>query len=131
MVDGGLDARAVDATVLDGMKWMAEYATAGYCNAEGIAGTAVSCNEGACPGIVSNGATIVTPLDGWWESSGGVIIRDDVNQDIVVSFSGTNTFGDGVLNGIADWLLKYVAPCALPYSRRYCEEYKMLTRPLV
>lgn len=124
MVDGGLDARAVDTAVLDSMKWMAEFATAGYCNAGSVAGTVVSCEEGACAGIVANGATIVAPLDGWWESSGGVIIRDDVTQDIVVSFSGSNTFGNGALNGISDWLIKYVivTPIAMSYLPRYFKE---------
>lgn len=84
---------------------MAQYAAAGYCNKDGTVGDVVSCEESACPDVVGNGATIIATLDGDWESTGGAVIRDDVNKAIVVSFAGT------VSESIMTWILEYVLAC--------------------
>lgn len=82
---------------------MSQYAAAGYCDKDSTVGDVVSCDDSVCADIVSNGAVIVATLDGGWESTGGVILRDDVNAAIVVSFSGT------VTSLLADYILEYVS----------------------
>lgn len=85
------ESAAIDNTLFNQFIWMSEYAAIGYCNSDGTVGDVVSCKEDACADVVSNGATIVATLDCGFESTGGVIIKDDVNKAIVVSFAGTNT----------------------------------------
>lgn len=69
---------------------MSEYAAAGYCNKDGAVGDIVSCDDSVCIDVYNNGATIVATLSSSFESTGGVVIKDDVNSAIVVSFAGTD-----------------------------------------
>lgn len=98
----GLDSRSITSTLLNLFEWMSEYAAAGYCNKDGTVGDVVTCEDSVCDDLVNNGAVIAATLDGDWEATGGVVIRDDVNVAIVVSFSGTIT------DTIADYILEYV-----------------------
>lgn len=100
MVDAALDTRAIDSSLLASFELMAQYASAGYCNVAGTIGSVVSCEENTCDDLVANGVTIMATLESGWEATGGVVLKDDVNQAIVVSFSGT-----AVLD---DWVLKYI-----------------------
>lgn len=79
------------------MHWMAQYAAAAYCNNDGTVGAVVTCEDSVCANVTSNGATIVTTLSGDWESTGGVIIKDDVRSAIVVAFTGTDSTVDDLL----------------------------------
>lgn len=101
--DTSLDSRSITSTLLNLFEWMSEYAAAGYCNKDGTVGDVVSCDDEVCNDLETNGAVIAATLNGDWESTGGVVIRDDVNVAIVVSFSGT------VTNLLADYILEYVS----------------------
>lgn len=109
--DTGLESRAIDSTLFDQFKWMSEYAAAGYCNKDGTIGDVVSCDDEVCTDIISNGAVIVATLTGGWEATGGVVIRDDVNSAIVVSFAGT------VTSLLADYILEYVLVGEMKHGR--------------
>ncbi|KAJ4387404.1 hypothetical protein N0V93_007996 [Gnomoniopsis smithogilvyi] len=110
-VDTSLDSRSITSTLLNLFEWMSEYAAAGYCNKDGTVGAVVSCDDEVCADLVSNGAVIAATLNGDWESTGGVVIRDDVNVAIVVSFSGTVTslLADYILD--VDILLESIGLC--------------------
>lgn len=101
--DTSLDSRSITSTLLNLFEWMSEYAAAGYCNKDGTVGDIISCDDDVCDDLETNGAVIAATLNGEWESTGGVVIRDDVNVAIVVSFSGT------VTSLLADYILEYVS----------------------
>lgn len=87
----GLESRAIDSALFSQFGWMAQYAAAGYCDKDSTVGSVVSCEDSVCADVVNNGATIYATFDGDWESTGGVLIQDDVNSAIVVSFAGSDS----------------------------------------
>lgn len=91
MIGGNIEARSIDSHLFNNFGWMAQYAAAGYCNKNDAAGDLISCEDSVCADVVKNGATIYATFDGSWESTGGVVIQDDVNSAIVVSFSGSDS----------------------------------------
>lgn len=97
LVNAALESRAIDTSLLDSFKLMAQYASAGYCNLAGTIGDVVSCEENTCDDIIANGATIMVTLESGLEAMGGVVLKDDVSQAIVVSFSGSAALDDWLL----------------------------------
>lgn len=103
MLDTSITARTIDTSVMNAFQWLSEYSAAGYCNMDSAVGSVVSCEDSVCPDIENNGAVILATLSGGWESTGGVVIRDDVVDSIIVSFAGT-------VSTLADYVLEYVRP---------------------
>lgn len=89
ILDSSLTSRSIDDHLLNNFEWMSEYAAAGYCNKYGTVGDVVNCTDSVCIDAYNNGATIVATLNSDFESTGGIVLRDDVNAAIVVSFAGT------------------------------------------
>lgn len=89
MVNPGIEPRDIDASLLNLFEWQSQYAAAGYCNADSADGAAISCEDDVCADLVTNGAIVSSTFSGDWASTGGVLILDDTNKAIVVSFAGT------------------------------------------
>lgn len=89
MISSGLESRSIDASLLNLFQWMSQYAAVGYCNANSAEGVTVSCEDEVCIDLETNGAVVSATFDCGWSSSGGVLILDDTNKAIVVSFAGT------------------------------------------
>lgn len=91
-IDGaGIESRSIDSHLFNNFSWMSQYAAAGYCNKDDAAGDLIACEDLVCADLVKNGAVVYATFDGGWESTGGVVIQDDVNSAIVVSFSGSDS----------------------------------------
>lgn len=77
---------------------MAEYTAASYCNKDAAVGSIITCEESGCLDVTSNQATVVATLSSDdWKATGGVVILDSVNKAIVISFTGTDSVSDYIL----------------------------------
>lgn len=90
-IHGSIESRSIDSHLFNNFAWMAQYAAAGYCDKDDTAGDLVTCQDSVCADVVNNGATVYATFDGGWEATGGLVIQDDVNSAIVVSFSGSDS----------------------------------------
>ncbi|KAI0015326.1 alpha/beta-hydrolase [Xylariomycetidae sp. FL0641] len=94
------DTATVSSTQLDQLKFYAQYAAAGYCNAEVDVGTAVTCSNNTCPDVEAAGATVVATYSGILTDTKGFVATDDTNKLIVSSVQGSKS----VRNWITDFV---------------------------
>ncbi|KAH9904714.1 alpha/beta-hydrolase [Xylariomycetidae sp. FL2044] len=90
----------VTAAEVEDLKLYAQYAAAGYCNAESAIGSTVTCSAGNCPDVTAAGATIDATFSGVITDLQGFVSTDDTNQLIVVSFKGSHS--------IRNWITDFV-----------------------
>ncbi|KAK4157641.1 Alpha/Beta hydrolase protein [Chaetomidium leptoderma] len=98
----------VTAQLLNKFKLYAQWSVAASCNNEKAAGEAVTCQPGQCSMFDSHNATVVASFIGTILDTRGFVAVDPVDQQIVVSFRGTTS----VRNWIVDIFFLQI-PCDL------------------
>ncbi|KAK3325524.1 putative triacylglycerol lipase precursor [Apodospora peruviana] len=103
-----LQGRAVTTTELSQFKFFAQYAGASYCNSDNAPGQEVTCKADVCPAVTANKAVTVASFTASVTDQRGFIAVDHAAKLIVLSFRGSVS----VRNWIVDFIFTQT-PCNL------------------